>query len=69
MANGRKKKRSPVDEAEQTPGYRARLQEADELEEAADAGSTQAKVRLGHAEDNLERQANVIKLRRKKPAP
>lgn len=69
MANGRKKKRTPVGEDETTAGYRSRQEEADFLEEAADAGSTQAKTRLGQAETNLERQAQIIKLRRKKPAP
>lgn len=48
------------------PGYRRRKQELEDLQEAAEAGSTQAKVRVGAARRALERQENVIRLRRKK---
>lgn len=66
----RKFRREPVSEQEKSPGYRVRERELDELEEAAEAGSTQAKVRLPQARGALQRQEHVIRLKRKRrPTP
>lgn len=68
--HGKRRRREPVSEQEKTPGYRVRERELDELEEAAAAGSTQAKVRLSAARRALERSEHIIRLRRKRrPAP
>jgi hypothetical protein len=49
------------------PGYRYREQEYDTLKAAAEAGSAQARVRLGGASRALERQKALMRTRIGKP--
>lgn len=70
MANGKKPPREFVREDEKTPGYRRREQELAEIEDAGGSLNAQTAGAVRGARKALERQEQVIRLRRKRrPTP
>lgn len=71
MANGKKPpRREFVREEEKTPGYRRREQELAEIEDAGGSLNAQTAGAVRGARKALERQEQVIRLRRKRrPTP
>lgn len=61
-----KKKREPVGDEEVTPGYVQRQEELAEVEDAGGSLNRETRDLVKQRERNLERQENIIKLRRKK---
>lgn len=70
MANGKKPSRELVREDEKTPGYRRREQELADIEDAGGSLNTETAGAVRVARSALERQEQVIRLRRKRrPSP